>query len=62
MNNRAEDDGRDQHLDQPDESIAQRFERFAEAWRVMPEEYPGKHSDQDLHVEDSIPRSAQRRG
>ena len=54
----AEDDGRNHHLDQLDEGVAQRLERLAEV-RVTPADHDAERDGQEhLHVEDAIPGRA----
>ncbi len=46
-----EDDGREHHLDELDEHVAERLEIAAEVGRRHPQHDPRRNADQDLHVQ-----------
>ena len=56
----AEDDRRDDHLDQLDEAVAERLERFAELRKEMADDDAERDGDQHLDVENPIPCGATR--
>ena len=52
QHHRAEDDGRDQHLDQLDEAIAQRLELHGQVRHEVADQHADHDRDQHLHVQD----------
>lgn len=54
----AEDDGSDHHLDELHEPVAEGFERGAERWTETADEDAQGDRDQDLDVKDAIPGRA----
>ena len=55
VHHRAEDHGRDHHLDQRDEAVAERLERLAEIGIEMSDQDTDEDRDQHLDVEDLVP-------
>ena len=47
---RQEDDGRDHHLDGPNEHIAQRFELLREHRLIISEQRADHHGDENLEI------------
>ena len=58
---RAEDDRRDQHLDQLDEAVAQRLHRLPGFGPEIPEQHAGHDGDEHLHVERCVERPPARK-
>jgi hypothetical protein len=54
----AEDHRRDHHLDERDEAITQRLEGDAGTWKVVADEDAEGDRDQDLDVENGVPRAS----
>src|ERR1700751_591867 len=54
MNHRAKNDRRDDHLDQVDESVPQRFQAFAKIGKLVSDQNAEKDRDQYLDVENRI--------
>src|SRR6185437_16801288 len=53
---RRENDRRDHHANQPDESIAERFELKSDFWEEMPNKDAQNHPDQNPKIELRIER------
>ncbi len=54
--------GRDDHLHQLDEAIAERPQRLPKIRREYAHENAGRHANQHLHVQMPVPRARPRRG
>ena len=55
MNHGAEDDRRDQHFDQLDEAVTERFQRTPAFRKAIADADADKNRDENLNVEDAIP-------
>jgi len=61
MRDRAEDDRRDDHLYQLDETVSQRFERFTGIREEPPDQNADEDGDKNLNVKNPIPGLSSRR-
>jgi hypothetical protein len=56
VDHRAKDDRRNNHLDQIDESISQRFQAFTQTRVNVPNHDAEHDSDENLDIKNAIPR------
>jgi hypothetical protein len=52
----AENHRRDHHLDQGDETVTERLQLLAEMWIEIPDQHTERDCDQDLQIQDLVPR------
>jgi hypothetical protein len=57
VHDRAEDDRRDHHLDERNEAVTERLERDAGIGKEMADDNADGDGDQDLNVENGVPRA-----